>query len=450
MKRFYLALLSLLLATLLLAGCGGGAASESASGSSSESSSQTEPETEFVPTGPFLTVDFEGMETVLDLDAYLATVGLTYQDCYDYPDYVTLYTESAFIEKLIAMAEVDWENYKDKAEIEKQIAYYEEMASGNYTYYGGAEGTGCATVDEFAALLFGYDGAKYKTVREWKETTLKQTILEDELFSLYVDFAKLAPTEEDVAEAYDALIGDILLQNPGATKAEIESYYAYYYGETYLKDYAHGMALSDLFLAHLENDWDVTHGDAIPVELDKSPIDPSKYVETDDVTTLVKITMAGGVSGDVYVRLYPTEAPLTVANFQALVQQGFYNGLKFHRSVKDFCLQGGDPKGNGTGGSEQTVKGEFLENGWGNHLHHLTGVVSMARSSGYDSASSQFFFTLSDNYTQSLDGKYAAFGYVVAGWETVEAAVKIPTNSDDLPSVEIRIEKITFVTPVAE
>jgi peptidyl-prolyl cis-trans isomerase B (cyclophilin B) len=74
----------------------------------------------------------------------------------------------------------------------------------------------------------------------------------------------------------------------------------------------------------------------------------------------------------------------------------------------------------------------------------------MARSQMPNSASSQFFFTLSDDYTQSLDGKYAAFGYVVAGWETVEAAVKIPTNSDDLPSVEIRIEKITFVTPVAE
>ena len=133
-----------------------------------------------------------------------------------------------------------------------------------------------------------------------------------------------------------------------------------------------------------------------------------------------------------------------------LVGQKFYDGLTFHRIYKGFMIQGGDPKGDGTGGSEQTVKGEFLENGWGNHLHHLEGVVSMARSSEYDSASSQFFFTMSDSAAPSLDGKYAAFGYVVSGWETVLAAVEIPTNSSDLPSVEIRIEKITFVTPVAE
>ena len=464
MKHLPLSLLSLLLALslLLLTGCGGGASSESASGTGSESSSgstsnstsdsasESESETEFVPTGPFVTVSFEGMEPILNLDAYLATLGLTYQDCYDYPDYVTYYTESAFIEKLIAMAEVDWENYEDKKALEEEIAYYVDMAAYYYQMYGGATGTGCDTADEFAPRLFGYDGTKYKTVREWKETTLKQTILEDVLFSRYVEYADLAPSEEEINKAYDALIGEIMLQNAGMTKTEIEEYFASYYGETYLKDYAQGSALSKLFLSHLENDWTVSHAEAIPVELDKSKIDPSKFVETDDVTTLVKITMAGGVSGDVYVRLYPSEAPETVANFQTLVQQGFYNGLKFHRSVKDFCLQGGDPKGDGTGGSEQTVKGEFLENGWGNHLHHLEGVVSMARSSEYDSASSQFFFTMSDSAAPSLDGKYAAFGYVVAGWETVKAAGNISTNSNDLPSVEIRIEKITFVTPVAK
>jgi peptidyl-prolyl cis-trans isomerase B (cyclophilin B) len=210
------------------------------------------------------------------------------------------------------------------------------------------------------------------------------------------------------------------------------------------------MALSEIFLAHLKNDWTVSHGEVTPVEIDKSQIDPSKFTETDEQTNYVKITLSGGVSGDVYVRLYPDQAPLTVANFQKLVSEGFYSGLTFHRSVKDFCLQGGDPKGDGTGGAPDKIKGEFLENGWGNHLHHLTGVVSMARSGAPDSASSQFFFTLSDSAAPSLDGKYAAFGYVVAGWDVIEEAVKIPTNSNDLPSVAILMEKITFVTPVAE
>ena len=461
MKKRIFSLFALLLSiSLLLAGCGG--TSESSSESSSESGSESETdsesasdsssesETEFVPTGPFLTVSFEDMALTLDLDAYLATLGLTYQDCYDYPDYVTYYTESAFIEKLLGMAEVDWSNYANQAALEKEIVYYEQMASYYYNYYGGAEGTDCETVDEFAPLLFAYDGTKYKTVREWKETTLKRSILEDELFGMYIEYKELEPSEDAVDEAYDDLLDEIMLQNPGMSKKDIEDYFAAQEGEDYLRNYARGTVLSELFTKHLTEDWTVTHAEAVPVEIDKSPIDPSKFTETDEVTTLVKITFSGGVSGDVYVRLYPDQAPITVANFQNLVQQGFYNGLKFHRSIKDFCLQGGDPKGDGTGGSDTEIKGEFLANGWGNHLHHLKGVVSMARANGYDSASSQFFFTMSDSAAASLDGQYAAFGYVVAGWEVVEAASKIETNSNDLPSVSILMEKITFVTPVAE
>ena len=279
---------------------------------------------------------------------------------------------------------------------------------------------------------------------------MKEAALKEELTRAYLSQKGLSPTAADVDLAYADLISSLLDRYTGMTQAVLESQFAAQYGPNYLRDIARENANGVCLERHFDEAWTVKHEEVTPVEIDKSKIDPSKFTETDEQTNYVKITLSGGVSGDVYVRLYPDQAPLTVANFQKLVSEGFYNGLKFHRSVKDFCLQGGDPKGDGTGGSDTEIKGEFLENGWGNHLHHLTGVVSMARATGFDSASSQFFFTLSDSAAPSLDGKYAAFGYVVAGWDVIEEAVKIPTNSNDLPSVAILMEKITFVTPVAE
>jgi|GEM_PF-1387464 len=125
--------------------------------------------------------------------------------------------------------------------------------------------------------------------------------------------------------------------------------------------------------------------------------------------------------GTVTIALDADTAPITVANFIELSLEGFYDGLTFHRYVENFCLQGGDPDADGTGGSDETITGEFSSNGVDNDISHTTGVISMARSStGYDTASSQFFFTLSDDYTSSLDGLYAAFGYVTEGWDIIE------------------------------
>ncbi|MBR5344921.1 MAG: peptidylprolyl isomerase [Clostridia bacterium] len=118
-------------------------------------------------------------------------------------------------------------------------------------------------------------------------------------------------------------------------------------------------------------------------------------------------------AGDIYVELYPEIAPITVENFLSLVDQGFYNGLTFHRIIKGFMIQGGDPAGNGTGGSSRKIKGEFSSNGVANDLSHTRGIISMARSSNMDSASSQFFIVHADS--TYLDGKYAAFGKVLAG-----------------------------------
>lgn len=122
--------------------------------------------------------------------------------------------------------------------------------------------------------------------------------------------------------------------------------------------------------------------------------------------------------GDVRVLLDEGIAPKTVDNFVKLASEGFYDGLTFHRIIDGFMIQGGDPEGNGTGGSDETVVGEFKSNGFNNTLSHKKGVISMARSSNPDSASSQFFIV--DEDSTFLDGDYAAFGYVTEGMDVVE------------------------------
>lgn len=122
--------------------------------------------------------------------------------------------------------------------------------------------------------------------------------------------------------------------------------------------------------------------------------------------------------GTIKVELDADTAPITVENFAKLVNEGFYDGLTFHRIIRGFMIQGGDPKGDGSGGSDKTIKGEFKQNGVENDISHKRGVISMARSMENDSASSQFFIMHQD--TPSLDGQYAAFGKVTEGIEVVD------------------------------
>ncbi|MGN1445959.1 MAG: peptidylprolyl isomerase [Eubacteriales bacterium] len=174
----------------------------------------------------------------------------------------------------------------------------------------------------------------------------------------------------------------------------------------------------------------------------------SDFEETDQTTEYVKITVKD--HGDIILRLRADVAPITVANFQSLAGQGFYDGLTFHRVYKNFMIQGGDPKGNGTGNSGTTIKGEFSSNGVTNDLSHIRGVLSMARGSySMDSASCQFFICHADS--TFLDGDYASFGYVVAGMDTVDsvADVEVQANSSgekSSPVEPVVIEKICFVT----
>lgn len=148
--------------------------------------------------------------------------------------------------------------------------------------------------------------------------------------------------------------------------------------------------------------------------------------------------------GTIVIRLYPDVAPETVANFKKLVSEKFYDGLIFHRVIKNFMIQGGDPLGTGSGGSPQTIKGEFTSNGHENNLAHVRGVVSMARTNIPDSASSQFFIV--HKTYPSLDGQYAAFGYVVYGMDAVDAIASVRTNSNDKPTADVVIESIRFAT----
>ena len=148
--------------------------------------------------------------------------------------------------------------------------------------------------------------------------------------------------------------------------------------------------------------------------------------------------------GTIELELYPNKAPITVANFEKLVKEGFYDGLTFHRVVKDFMIQGGDPKGDGSGGSDKTIKGEFSQNGFTrNDIKHERGVISMARSSSNDSASSQFFIVHKDSF--SLDGNYAAFGRVTSGMDVVDAIanVKVKDNGSGETSSPVKLVVIT-------
>lgn len=146
--------------------------------------------------------------------------------------------------------------------------------------------------------------------------------------------------------------------------------------------------------------------------------------------------------GDIVVELNPKAAPITVANFKELAGSGFYDGLTFHRIVKNFMIQGGDPKGDGTGGSDKKIKGEFALNGYNNPISHVRGVISMARAGySYDSASSQFFICHADS--TFLDGGYAAFGRVIAGMDVVDAIANVQVYGES-PLERVVIKSITL------
>ncbi len=158
---------------------------------------------------------------------------------------------------------------------------------------------------------------------------------------------------------------------------------------------------------------------------------------------IVKIKMEVANFGAMLIDIDTEAAPVTAANFLELVDKGFYNGLTFHRIVPKFVIQGGDPVGNGTGGSGKNIRGEFKANGWNNPIAHTKGVISMARSQEFNSASSQFFIMVGD--APHLDGNYAAFGRVVEGYEVADAISKLPHTGKNLGLEPVVITKVARI-----
>ncbi|MDU1685652.1 MAG: peptidylprolyl isomerase [Clostridium perfringens] len=157
---------------------------------------------------------------------------------------------------------------------------------------------------------------------------------------------------------------------------------------------------------------------------------------------IVTIEMATGEK--IKIELYPEIAPNTVNNFISLIKNNFYDGLIFHRVIKDFMIQGGDPQGSGMGGPGYAIKGEFSSNGFENNLLHDKGVLSMARSFMPDSAGSQFFIVTKE--APHLDGQYAAFGKVTKGLDVVHEIEKISVGANDKPVEDVVIESIKVDT----
>lgn len=178
-------------------------------------------------------------------------------------------------------------------------------------------------------------------------------------------------------------------------------------------------------------------------------IEGKKYIESEEETNFVKIDTDG--YGIMIAELYPDVAPITVENFKSLVKDKFYDGIIFHRVIKDFMIQTGDPTGTGMGGSEKEIKGEFKNNGVENNLSHERGVLSMARRGGnpdteetMNSASSQFFIVHKDS--NFLDGNYASFGKLLNGYDVLDSIATTATNSNDKPLKDIKMNTIRFVT----
>jgi len=171
-----------------------------------------------------------------------------------------------------------------------------------------------------------------------------------------------------------------------------------------------------------------------------------KYMRKKDYERMIfvakkpEVTIIMENDNQIKLELYPDKAPNTVNNFLSLINKGYYDGLIFHRVIKGFMIQGGDPEGTGTGGPGYSIKGEFKENGFDNVLKHQRGVISMARAMNPDSAGSQFFIIHKN--APHLDGKYAAFGKVIEGIDVIDKIANVSTDGRDKPLEDQIIKKV--------
>ncbi|RFU69467.1 peptidylprolyl isomerase [Peribacillus saganii] len=181
---------------------------------------------------------------------------------------------------------------------------------------------------------------------------------------------------------------------------------------------------------------------------EKKPASDDKTEEQsnypDDVKSKPVVTISMEDGGKITLELYPDVAPNTVANFISLIEKDFYNGVIFHRVIPGFMIQGGDPEGNGTGGPDYSIAGEFSANDFENNLKHTRGILSMARTQEPNSAGSQFFIMVAD--APSLDGAYAAFGKVLEGMDVVDEIVAAEHDGSDKPVHDQKIKTVEVDT----
>lgn len=203
------------------------------------------------------------------------------------------------------------------------------------------------------------------------------------------------------------------------------------------------MLLAVLTLTACKNKETEGEEKVVKEEILEGIVDGYKFTVTDEVTDRVRIQMN---NGDIMlVVLSNSQTPITIENFKNHVQKGTYDGLIFHRVIEDFMIQGGDPTGTGFGDdSIPNIKGEFSSNGVQNDLSHTRGVISMARANDPNSASTQFFIVHKDS--DYLDGKYAAFGKLFAGFDTLDKIATVKTDGNDRPLTEQKIKSIKFIT----
>jgi len=181
--------------------------------------------------------------------------------------------------------------------------------------------------------------------------------------------------------------------------------------------------------------------DVVIYEIDTSSLDVPYATYLNETNPRIVITFEN--YDPISLELFPEVAPITVAHITSLVERNFYDGIIFHRIIEGFMIQGGDPTGTGGGGSGQQITGEFVSNGVPNLLRHWRGVLSMARSSEPNSASSQFFIVHRD--ANFLDGEYAAFGGVVQGFETLDALASVATNAQDRPLDAVVMQTVRLI-----
>jgi peptidyl-prolyl cis-trans isomerase B (cyclophilin B) len=181
--------------------------------------------------------------------------------------------------------------------------------------------------------------------------------------------------------------------------------------------------------------------DVVIYEIDTSSLDVPYATYLNETNPRIVITFEN--YDPIILELFPEVAPITVAHITSLVERNFYDGIIFHRIIEGFMIQGGDPTGTGGGGSGQQITGEFVSNDVPNRLRHWRGVVSMARSSEPNSASSQFFIVHRDE--RDLDGEYAAFGGVIQGFETLDALASVETDAQYRPLETVVMQTVRLI-----